>query len=157
MTDKSLNNFFYLKLINIVYPNAIIINCKRDPISSIVSIFQNNLTELAWTHDLNNIFKYFDNYFKIIEEYNLAHPDTMYHLQLENLVQNPEIESKKLMDFCNLTWDKNCLEFHKRKDLFSKTASNIQIRKAIYRHQPEKNLPYKKILDKYGKKYSWFK
>ena len=58
-TDKSLNNFFYLKLIKEIYPNAKIIHCKRDIISSIVSIFQNNLTELAWTHNLNNIFKYF--------------------------------------------------------------------------------------------------
>jgi hypothetical protein len=61
-TDKSLNNFFYLRLINEIYPNAKIINCKRNTLSSIVSIFQNNLTELAWTHDLNNIFKYFNNY-----------------------------------------------------------------------------------------------
>jgi len=40
--------------------------------------------------------------------------------------------------------------------LFSKTASNVQIRKAIYKHSLEKYFPYKKFLDKYGKKYSWF-
>ena len=68
-TDKSLNNFFYLKLIKQIYPEAKIINCRRDILSSIVSIFQNNLTELAWTHDLNNIFKYFNNYFEIINSY----------------------------------------------------------------------------------------
>ena len=59
-TDKSLDNFFYLNLIKEIYPNAKIINCKRDSLSSIMSIFQNNLTALAWTHDLDNIFKYFD-------------------------------------------------------------------------------------------------
>ena len=51
-TDKSLNNFFYLKLIKAIFPNAKIINCKRDKLSSIMSIFQNNMTELAWAHDL---------------------------------------------------------------------------------------------------------
>ena len=80
----------------------------------------------------------------------------MYELQFEKLVNNPEEESKKLMKFCELPWDKKCLEFYKRKDFISKTASNIQIRQAIYKHSLEKYLPYKKFLNQYGEKYSWF-
>tara|TARA_B100001765_G_C19373753_1_gene280329 strand:- start:50 stop:739 length:690 start_codon:yes stop_codon:yes gene_type:complete len=155
-TDKSLDNFFYLNLINQIYPNAKIINCRRDALSSIMSIFQNNLTVLAWTHNLDTIFRYFDNYFKIIENYNEINPNNIYELKFEELVSNPDKESKKLMKFCELPWDKKCLEFHKRKDLFSKTASNIQIRGAIYKHSLDKYLPYKKLLDEYGKKYYWF-
>jgi len=155
-TDKSLNNFFYLKLIKEIYPKAKIINCKRSVLSSIVSIFQNNLTELAWTHDLNNIFKYFSNYFEIINNYNEEFPNSIYNLEFEKLTVEPEKESKKLMKFCELPWDKKCLEFYKRKDLISKTASNIQIREAIYKHSLEKYLPYKKFLAEYGKKYYWF-
>ena len=155
-TDKSLNNFFYLKLIKDLYPEAKIINCKRDIFSSIVSIFQNNLSEFAWAHDLNSIFKYFDNYVKIIKNYNETNPSSLYELQYEELVNNPEEESKKLMEYCELPWDKKCLEFYKRKDLISKTASNIQIRKAIYKHSTDKYLPYKIFLEKYGEKYSWF-
>ena len=155
-TDKSLDNFLYLELIRKIYPNAKIINCKRDVLSSIVSIFQNNLTELAWTHSLENIFKYFDNYFKIIKKYNDTGSNFIYELQLEKLINNPEEESKKLMKFCELPWDKKCLEFYKRKDLISKTASNIQVRKAIFKHSSNKYLPYKKYIDKYDKKYSWY-
>ena len=155
-TDKSLNNFFYLGFIKKIYPNSKIIHCRRNVLSSIMSIFQNNLTELAWTHDLNNIFKYFDNYFEIISNFNKAYPDFMYELEYEKLVNNPEEESKKLVKFCNLPWDKKCLEFYKRKDIISKTTSNIQIREAIYKHSSDKYLPYKKLLEKYGKEYSWF-
>ena len=155
-TDKSLDNFFYLKLIKEIYPKAKIINCKRSVLSSIVSIFQNNLTELAWTHDLNNIFKYINNYIEILKSYNETNPNFIYELEFEKLVYDPENESKKLLKYCELPWDKKCLEFYKRKDLISKTASNIQIRKAIYKHSLDKYLPYKKYLDKYGKKYSWF-
>ena len=155
-TDKSLDNFFYLNLIKKIYPNAKIINCKRDPLSSVVSIFQNNLTALAWTHDLNNIFKYFDNYFKIIKNYKESNPGVVYELEFEKLVNNPQEESKKLMKYCDLEWDEKCLEYYKRKDLHSKTASNMQVRKAIYKHTLEKYLPYKKFLDKYGAEYSWF-
>ena len=155
-TDKSLNNFFYLELIKDIYPNAKIINCKRDILSSIMSIFQNNITELAWVHDLDNIFNYFNNYFEIIEKYNKINSDFIYELQLEKLVDNPEEESKKLMKYCDLPWDKKCLEFYKRKDLIAKTASNVQVRKAIYKHSLTKYSPYKKLLEKYGKKYPWF-
>jgi hypothetical protein len=121
-----------------------------------MSIFQNNLTELAWTHDLNNIFKYFNNYFKILQKYDEEIPNTIYHLEFEKLTIEPEKESKKLMNFCNLPWNKKCLEFYKRKDLVSKTASNVQIREAIYKHSLEKYLPYKKFLVEYRKKYTWF-
>ena len=155
-TDKSLNNFFYLKLIKEVYPNVKIIHCKRNILSSIISIFQNNLIELAWTHDLNNIFKYFDNYFEIMKKYNQTNPNTLYELEYEKLAKNPENESKKLMEFCELPWDKKCLEFYKRKDLTSKTASNVQIRQAIYKNSIDKYSPYKKFINEYGKKYSWF-
>ena len=155
-TDKSLNNFFYLNLIKAIYPNAKIINCKRDTLSSIMSIFQNNLTELGWTHNLNNIFKYFNNYFEIVNRYDKANPNTIYHLEFEKLTSEPEEESKKLMKFCELPWDKKCLEFYKRKDIISKTASNVQIRKPIYKNLVDKYTPYKFFLDKYGNKYSWF-
>ena len=95
-------------------------------------------------------------YFRIIENYNEVYPNELYELEFEKLTINSEEESKKLMKFCELPWDKSCLEFYKKKDLVSKTASNIQIREAIYQHSLEKYLPYKKLLEKHGKKYSWF-
>jgi len=155
-TDKSLNNFFYLEIIAKIFPGAKIINCKRKVISSIMSIFQNNLTELAWAHNLENIFKYFDNYFEMITKFEKKHPNIIYNLDFEKFTNDPEVESKKLMHFCNLTWDKKCLEFYKRKDIFSKTTSRQQIRKAIYKNTVDRYLPYKSFLDKYGNKYSWF-
>ena len=155
-TDKSLNNFFYLGLINEIFPGAKVINCKRKILPSIMSIFQNNLTELAWTHNLENIFKYFDNYFQIISKFKKKYPNLIYDLNFENFTNKPEIESKKLMNFCGLPWDKKCLEFYKRKDIVSKTTSRQQIRKAIYKHVADRYLPYKELLNKYGSKYSWF-
>ena len=122
-----------------------------------MSILKNNLPNVPWAHDLDHIFRYFDIYNKLIKNYNKAFPNFIYELSLEKLSQEPEKESKKLMRFCNLPWHKKCLEFYKRKDLISKTTSNLQIRKAIYKHSLEKYLPYKKLLDEYGKKYSWYK
>tara|TARA_B100000029_G_scaffold195555_1_gene193650 strand:+ start:1443 stop:3209 length:1767 start_codon:yes stop_codon:yes gene_type:complete len=156
-TDKSLNNFFYLEIIKDVFPNAKIINCNRDLLSSIMSIYQNNITELAWVHNLDNIFKYIDNYLDIIENFEKNNPNIIYEIQLEKLIKNPEEESKKVMEYCELPWDKKCLEFYKRRDLISKTASNVQIRGAINKDNLKKYLPYKDYLSKYKKIYPWFK
>ena len=81
----------------------------------------------------------------------------LYDLQLENLTNDPESESKKLIKFCGLRWDKKCLEYYKREDLTSKTASNIQIRKAIYKDLKNKHNQYKFFLDRYGNNYDWYK
>ena len=77
-------------------------------------------------------------------------------MNFDEFTNEPETGSKKLLKYCNLTWDKKCLEFYKRKDIISKTTSRIQIRKPIYKNSTEKYLPYKKFLNEYGKKYSWF-
>ena len=155
-TDKTLDNFFFIGLIKEIFPLAKIINCKRSSLSSIVSILKNNLGDVSWAHDLEHIFKFFDNYHKKIHSFKKIFPNLIYDLNFENFVQYPELESKKLMKFCELPWNKKCLEFYKRKDLISNTASNIQIRKAIYKDEKEKNIPYKQFLKEHGKKYSWF-
>ena len=155
-TDKSLDNFFYIALIKEIFPNAKIINCKRNVLSSIISILKTNLRSVSWAHNLDHIFKFFDIYFKKIEYFKKKFPNFIYDLDFEKFVYNPEEESKKLLDFCNLPWNIKCLEYYKRKDLVSQTASNMQIRKSIFKTSIKKYQPYKKFLKKYEDKYKWF-
>ena len=155
-TDKSLANFFYIYIIKEIFPQAKVINCRRNAISSIMSTLKNNLVTLPWAHNLEHIFKYHDIYYQMIKNFEKTHSNFIYDLQYEKFVSDPENETKKLMKFCGLTWNIKCLEFYKRRDLISKTASNIQIRKAIYKDSINKYLPYKQFLSKYGNKYSWF-
>ena len=56
------------------------------------------------------------------------YPNYIYELQYEDLVGDPGSESKKLMKFCEIPWNKKCLEYYKRKDMVSHTASTMQIR-----------------------------
>ncbi len=121
-----------------------------------MSIFKRNLGEVIWAHDLDNIFKYFDIYNTLIKNFNKHYPNFIYELEYEKLVNDPKQESKKLLNFCDLPWDKKCLEFYKRKDLPSRTASKLQIRKAIYKDSLTTHPAYKLLLKKYGNKYSWF-
>ena len=150
-TDKSLENFFYIKLIKEVFPSAKIINCTRNILSSIMSILQTNLTEVAWAHNLKHIFQFFDLYHQKIKHLKTTFPNFIYDLNYEKFINNPEAESKKLMEYCNLPWSKRCLEFYKRKDIVSNTASDVQIRKAINKHSLNKYLPYEPFILKHKK------
>jgi len=156
-TDKSLNNFFYVSIIKEIFPKAKIINCKRNVLASVMSILKNNLGQIAWAHSLENIFKYFDIYNEAINYFDKKYPNFIYQLNYEKFVSDSKVESKKLMKFCNLDWNKECLEFYKRKDIVSQTTSNIQIRKSIYKDSIKKYLPYRKFLSQYGSKYNWYK
>ena len=146
-TDKSLENFFYIKFIKEIFPNAKIINCTRNIVSSIMSILQTNLTEVAWAHHLKHIYQFFDLYHQKIKNFH----DFVYDMSYEKFINNPKTESKKLMEYCGLPWNKRCLEFYKRKDIVSDTASDVQIRKMINKHSLDKYLPYKPFMLKHRK------
>ena len=148
-TDKSLENFFYIKFIKEIFPSAKVINCTRNSLSSIMSILQTNLTEIAWAHNLTHISQFFDLYHQKMEHLKTTFPNFIYDLEYEKFINDPEAESKKLMDYCNLPWSKKCLEFYKRKDIVSGTASDVQIRKPIHEHSLNKYLSYKPFVQKH--------
>ena len=60
------------------------------------------------------------------------YPNKILDVGYENLIENSEIEIKKIIKFCNLEWDENCLSFHKNKSPI-KTMSTSQARKPIYK------------------------
>jgi len=154
-TDKSLENFFFLDLIKAIFPNAKLINCNRKPLASLMSIFKNNLVNLSWAHNTNDILKYFNSYYEKIHVFKNKNSNMIYDIHYEKLVHEPEMETKKLLNFCGLEWNEKCLEFYKRKNLISKTTSNIQVRKPIYKDSSNKYEPYMKFFLKYKKKYKW--
>ena len=154
-TDKSLENFFYVEIILKVFPKAKFINTFRNIEDNIFAIFQQSLSKLSWTHSIENILEYIDNYFKIIEYFMKKYPEKILSLDLKELTNNPEETSKKLYSFSNLKWNVNVLDFYRRKDLLISTASNIQIRSNIQKYDHEKYRPYKEFLKKFSHKYPW--
>tara|TARA_B100000780_G_scaffold278833_1_gene253912 strand:+ start:1792 stop:3168 length:1377 start_codon:yes stop_codon:yes gene_type:complete len=156
-TDKSLENFFYIKLILKIFPNAKFIHCERNLVDSIFAIYGNFLDKMSWTHSLENILKYIDQYITTIDYFKKLYPEKIYSIKLKDLTEDSLNMSKKIFKFCDLEWSKSSLEFYKRRDLISKTASNTQIRKAIYKYDNNKYKIYKKFLENHGNSYSWLK
>ena len=78
-------------------------------------------------------------------------PGSIYEANYEELVKNQEEESKKIIKFCGLDWDSNCLNFHKNSKTPIKTASIVQARKPIYKSSMSLSDNYFNFFDKYFK------
>ena len=155
--DKSLENFFNIEIIMKIFPNAKFLHTFRDPIDSVISIYQSMLPELSWTHKIEDILDYTDNYKKVISYFKIKYPNNIMDIDLKKFTNQAEEIGEKIYEFCDLKWNKKYLEFYKRKDLHSKTISFNQIRKKISIYDIKKYQPYINLLDQYKNKYEWLK
>ena len=153
--DKSLENFFNIELIRSIYPKAKFIHTYRNPMDSVISIYQSMLPELSWTHNIEDILLYTDNYYKVLKYFKSKYPDIIMDIKLEEFTEKTEQLTKKLFNFCELAWHKNILNFYKRKDLYSKTLSFNQIRSRVLKYNNNKYQAYFKLLNNYKTKYHW--
>ena len=155
LLDKSLENFFNIDLILKVFPNAKFLHCNRNLVDEAIAIYQSMLFQLSWTHKIEDILNYMDNYIKIINYFEKQYPKNVMNVKLEKLTIDKEKIVRKIFEFCNLKWDEKSLEFYKRKDLNIRTLSNIQIRNQITEYNLKKYKPYNYLLEGYQKKYNW--
>jgi tetratricopeptide (TPR) repeat protein len=155
--DKSLENFFNIEVIIKIFPNARFLHTFRDPIDSVIAIYQSMLPELAWTHSIKDILDYIDNYKKIINHFKIKYPEKIMDIDLKKFTHEAEVTGKKIYEFCGLKWNKKYLEFYKRNDLYSKTISFNQIRQKISIYDMKKYESYIGLLDQYKNKYKWIK
>ena len=87
---------------------------------------------LNFTYSQEDLVKYYKHYQDLMNFWKLKYPNFILDVKYENLVENNEFEIKRIIKFCNLEWDENCLSFHKNKSPI-KTMSTSQARKPIYK------------------------
>lgn len=133
ITDKMPQNFLALGLIKLLFPNARIIHCQRDPLDTCTSIFMNYFPNgNAYSFDLNDLGHYYLDYFRLMQHWESLFPDEILHVKYESLVDEPEQGSRKIVEHLGLDWDESCLKFHENTRAV-RTASNIQVRNPVYK------------------------
>ena len=131
-TDKSLLNFQWIGFIKIIFPNAKVINCSRDPKNNCLSIYKNLFDhEGAWCYDKNELTQYYKLYSDLMAFWKDKIPNFVYDIKYENLIKDPVNQIKSLIKKSNLSWDEKCLNFDKNTSAI-KTLSVNQARKKIY-------------------------
>ena len=156
-SEKSLENFYYIDLLLEIFPNAKFINPYRNLFDNMYAIYKEFLSNISWSHSIENILIYIDNYLKIMNYYKKKYPKKILSISLKDFTNNPRKFSMQIYDFCNLEWTDRCLDFYKRDDLFINTASNNQIRNSIKKYDSNKYKVYEDKFKIYFDKYSWTK
>lgn len=146
--DKSPLNFLWIGFIKAMFPFAKIIHCKRNLKDVGLSIYKNYFDggSLPWSYNTETLIKFIDEYKKIMQMWNTKLGDEIYNLEYENLINDKIDETKKIIKFCNLKWEENCID-HTKNDTGIKTVSISQARKPIYKSSIKINESYSKYLD----------
>ena len=102
---------------------------------------------MSWTHNLDDITNYIDDYLKTINYFKKKYPEKIMDIKLENLTKDNENIVKDIFKFCNLDWNEKLFNINKKKNIQIKTTSNVQLRDKVKNYDYDKYQHYKFILN----------
>lgn len=146
VTNKMPANFQHIGFINILFPNAKIIHCRRHPMDIFLSIYFQHFKYLKYSSDPSLIVGYYKIYHSIMKHWNEQLPGKIYNSYYEELITNQEHKSKDLIKYCGLKWEEQCLSFHENKREIH-TASHAQVRQKLYSDSMFKWKKYEKYIE----------
>jgi tetratricopeptide (TPR) repeat protein len=135
--DKMPNNFRYIGLIKLMLPNAKIIDARREPMACCFG----NLKQLfssgqEFSYGIDDIARYYRTYLTLMRHWDSALPGYVLRVHHEDVVEDLEGSVRRILDFCGLPFEAQCLEFHKTERSV-RTASSEQVRRPIFRESLE--------------------
>jgi tetratricopeptide (TPR) repeat protein len=129
--DKMPLNYFYLGVIRLALPNARIVCVRRDPLDTCVSNFRQlfavTFSYYNYAYDLRDLGRYYAAFARLMTHWERTLGGAMLRVQYEDLVRDPEAETRRLLEFCRLPWEPDCLRFHENAAPVA-TASAVQVR-----------------------------
>ena len=148
VTDKMPQNFRYIGLLAAAFPEAKIIHVKRNAAALCWSNYKEYFASesLGYCYALDDVISYYRLYEDLMQFWRNSLNKRIYNLDYELLTVNQEYVTKQLIDYLGLDWDKNCLSPQDNRRSVA-TASNIQIRKKVYRGSSKQWKKYKKYLN----------
>ncbi len=131
--DKMPLNYLYCGLIAKALPGAKIIELVRHPLDTCYAMYKQLFTlAYPFSYDLGDLAEYYLAYTRMMKHWHAVLPGRIARVHYENLVDNQEAETRRLLQFCELDWEAACLAFEKNPQA-STTASAAQVREPIYR------------------------
>ncbi|KZY66281.1 sulfotransferase [Oleiphilus sp. HI0066] len=129
-----------------VLPEAKIIHCTRNASETCFSIYKQNFSgNHGYTNDLRELGMYYNLYKQHMELSTSLFPKRIYEANYENMIANSEQEIARLLEYCGLEMETDCLMFHKNKRAV-RTASVAQVRQPIYKDAVKASKPFEEQL-----------
>lgn len=131
--DKLPNNWSYLGFIRLILPNAKIIDARRHPLDCCFSNFRQHFAKgQSFSYDLAHMGRYYADYVRAMAHVDRVQPGYVHRVIHEDLLEDPEAEIRRLLDYLGLPFEEACLSFHENKRAV-RTASSEQVRRPINR------------------------
>ena len=131
--DKMPNNFRHIALISLILPNAKIIDARRNAMSCCFSGFKQLFASgQQFSYGLEEIGTYYKDYVKLMKHWDEVLPGKILHVQYEDVVNDLDNQVKRILDYCELPFDENCINFHKTERNV-RTPSSEQVRQPIFK------------------------
>jgi len=131
--DKLPNNWLHVGFIRTILPKAKIIDARRHPLACGYSNFKQHYARgQRFSYDLAEIGAYYADYARLMRHFDAVLPGYVHRVIHEELVDDPEREVRRLLDFLGLSFDPACLAFHENPRAV-RTASSEQVRRPINR------------------------
>ncbi|MHC4430144.1 MAG: sulfotransferase family protein, partial [Planctomycetota bacterium] len=133
ITDKYLINYRQLGLLAPLFPEGRIIHCRRNPLDTCISCFALALMPHihAWSCDLRDLGAVYLEYERVMHHWRDVLGIPMLEVPYEAVVADQELWSRRIIEFCGLSWDDRCLRFHERARVVQ-TASYDQVTQPVY-------------------------
>ena len=131
--DKLPANWMNIGLIRLALPNAKIIDARRHPMACGFSNFkQNYASGMNFAYSQESIGEFYRDYWRFMKHIDQVQPGAVHRVLNERLIEDPEGEIRRMLDYLAVPFDQACLEFHKNKRAV-RTPSAEQVRKGISR------------------------
>jgi tetratricopeptide (TPR) repeat protein len=131
--DKMPNNFRHVGLMHLMLPRARIIDARREPMACCFSNFKQLFANgQEFTYSIEEIARYYRTYLEIMEHWDRVLPGRVLRVYHEDVVDDLEGSVRRLLDFCGLEFEPQCVAFHENRRSV-RTASSEQVRQEIYR------------------------
>lgn len=131
-TDKMPNNFRHIGLIHLILPNARIIDARRHPMGACFSGFKQLFASgQKFTYDLTGVGYYYRDYIKLMDHWDEVLPGRVHRVQYEDMVTDTETQIRRLLDYCGLEFEEQCLRFYETERAV-RTPSSEQVRQPVY-------------------------
>ncbi len=140
--DKLPGNLFFVGLIRLAFPKAHIIHTVRNPLDTCLSCYFQPFPESTWSFDFRWIGQYYRIAESMMDHWRKVLPaGSLLEVIYENLIEDTEIQARRIIDHCGLEWDDRCLDFHRAKRAVA-TASLWQVRQPVYKTSKHRWMHY---------------
>jgi tetratricopeptide (TPR) repeat protein len=133
LVDKMLANYYNIGLLQMLYPNALILHVAREPMDSVFSAYKHEFPPgtLDYSSDFDGLSELYHVYRDLMEHWEDVFPGRIVHIRYEDMVKDFEGVARAIIKATELPWHDDVLQFHKKKQAVN-TLSSTQVRKGIY-------------------------